>query len=391
MKRGPGLHLKGELLFGPNSSMYAVVDVIGEGSFGKVSKCLRLEDKRVVAVKVLKRANEDTKKELRALKAVSVLDPDRANIIRFFEHFEDMGRTCLAFEMLDMDLHSLLERRQCVPLSSHEIRPIAKQLLVALDALKGLRVLHTDIKLDNIMLVDAVNQPFRVKLIDFGLAVPTSAVRPGAVLQPRGYRAPEVYLGLPVTEAIDMWGLGCVLVALYLAEHLFPITCDYLMTEREFMEVTHVIPRRWPGFFNVLDCLEDLIDIQPNQEAAELRDSRAFFDLLKGMLQVDRELRVTPAEALQHPYITMSHLSGDPSSTQYLITCQRAMAVCPAEDTLDGETTAEVPEPALWLIRPPSPPPQHLAEDDDAQAEEQVGPALQQPSRSLYFRMCVVR
>ena len=62
------------------------------------------------------------------------------------------------------------------------------QLLGALDALKDFGILHTDIKPDNIMLVDAVNKPFRAKLIDFGLAVPTCSVQPGQWMQPIGYR-----------------------------------------------------------------------------------------------------------------------------------------------------------------------------------------------------------
>lgn len=62
------------------------------------------------------------------------------------------------------------------------------QLLVALDALKGLGVLHTDLKSDNIMLCNMQDQHFRVKLIDFGLAMLTSAVKAGIRKQPCGYR-----------------------------------------------------------------------------------------------------------------------------------------------------------------------------------------------------------
>ena len=36
------------------------------------------------------------------------------------------------------------------------------------------------------------------------------------------YRAPEVILGVPFNEAIDMWSLGCVLAELYLGWPLFP-------------------------------------------------------------------------------------------------------------------------------------------------------------------------
>lgn len=56
------------------------------------------------------------------------------------------------------------------------------QLLEALDALKGLSILHTHIKPDNIMF-NKHNQPLRVKLIDFSEAIPASQVQPGMELQ----------------------------------------------------------------------------------------------------------------------------------------------------------------------------------------------------------------
>lgn len=59
---------------------------------------------------------------------------------------------------------------------------------MALAALKELGVLHTDIKPDNIMFVNKQDQPLRVKLIDFGEAIPASKVQPGLDLQPVGYR-----------------------------------------------------------------------------------------------------------------------------------------------------------------------------------------------------------
>ena len=33
-----------------------------------------------------------------------------------------------------------------------------------------------------------------------------------------------------------------------------------------------------------------------------------FMDLLKGMLHLDPEERITPEQVLEHPFITMSHL-----------------------------------------------------------------------------------
>ena len=65
---------------------------------------------------------------------------------------------------------------------------VSLQLLEALDALKCLGVLHTDIKPDNIMLVNMKDQPLRVKLIDFGCAMMTSEIEQGMEIQPWGYQ-----------------------------------------------------------------------------------------------------------------------------------------------------------------------------------------------------------
>ena len=54
------------------------------------------------------------------------------------------------------------------------------------------------------MLVDPVRQPYRVKVIDFGSASHVSKAVCNTYLQSRYYRAPEIILGLPFCEAIDM-------------------------------------------------------------------------------------------------------------------------------------------------------------------------------------------
>lgn len=61
-------------------------------------------------------------------------------------------------------------------------------MATALEALKINEVIHSDIKLDNIKLVDRQEQPIRVKLIDFGLAFLTSEVKRGSTQQTIHYR-----------------------------------------------------------------------------------------------------------------------------------------------------------------------------------------------------------
>ena len=65
---------------------------------------------------------------------------------------------------------------------------ITFQLAIALKALNGVGLTHTDIKMDNIMLVNQNKYPFRIKLIDFGLATEMSSLRRNSLVQPLGYR-----------------------------------------------------------------------------------------------------------------------------------------------------------------------------------------------------------
>ena len=64
----------------------------------------------------------------------------------------------------------------------------------------------------------------------------------------------------------------------------------------------------------IFNCLDDIgqvnvpTDIEGGQLLAEKTDRREFIDLLKRMLTIDQERRITPGEALNHPFTTLAHL-----------------------------------------------------------------------------------
>ncbi|XP_073345276.1 uncharacterized protein [Pagrus major] len=210
-----------------DSTRYLVMDFNGEGAFGKVAQCLNLSTNERVAVKIHTQNEEHViQREVYMLEAIRALDPEKNNIVRFVESFRFNGLSFLVFEMLDRSLWDLVKESR-TPLRLNEIRPVIHQLLVAFDALKGISVIHTDLKPDNIMLVNNKDRPYRVKLIDFGLAIPANLLKTGNTVQPCGYRAPEAILGLPLSEAIDMWGVGCIMAFLCFGQHLFPVDCLY--------------------------------------------------------------------------------------------------------------------------------------------------------------------
>lgn len=113
---------------------------------------------------------------------------DAANIVQLNHYFFDRGHFCLEFELLDIDLFDYMKQRAFCPLPLKEIRPIVHQLASALQQLKTIGIIHGDLKLENVMLVDHLRQPGRVKIIDFGLACHVSAAKLCANIQSREYR-----------------------------------------------------------------------------------------------------------------------------------------------------------------------------------------------------------
>ena len=74
-----------------------------------------------------------------------------------------------------------------------------------------------------------INDKDNPVIIDFSSAYDCNSQKPiFTYIQSRFYRAPEVLLGYkPITNKIDVWSLGCVLVELYIGLPLFPGSSSY--------------------------------------------------------------------------------------------------------------------------------------------------------------------
>uniref|UniRef100_A0A3P9M288 Protein kinase domain-containing protein n=1 Tax=Oryzias latipes TaxID=8090 RepID=A0A3P9M288_ORYLA len=207
---------------------YFVERFLGEGTFGKVAKCTNLSTNKEVAIKIIKNGfNKTAEDEIKALTEISKLDAHKYSLVKYVEWFHYNSHVCIVFEMLDQSLFDFMKDRSSLPLFLHEIRAIAWQLLISLKGLKSINLVHCDIKLDNIMLVNQVSEPFRVKLIDFGLASKTTDIQTGTRLQNICFRAPEVILGLPLDERLDMWTVGYVLALLYTGFYILPRDSEF--------------------------------------------------------------------------------------------------------------------------------------------------------------------
>uniref|UniRef100_A0A8C6V8C6 Protein kinase domain-containing protein n=1 Tax=Neogobius melanostomus TaxID=47308 RepID=A0A8C6V8C6_9GOBI len=295
------------------ADMYDLLEFMGEGCYGKVMKCLNKETGEIVALKAIKMceyADYFVARELYMMDKISALDPDADHIIRFNKYFKSAdGHHCMEFELLDLSVDNLMKRR--------------RDLLISLKGLRSVGVMHTDVKPDNVMCVDQQNKPFRVKLIDFGVATLTERAKPGTWMQPLGFRAPEVTLGLPLTEAVDMWSLGCCLLEWYLSVLPFPVHSpyDHMQMITHFMGVPdgELIKQAMYGNDYFVEegsewRLKEVSEYKGNSEL-DIEDRRVFVDLLQKMFHVDPDKRITPAEALSHPFITMTSRTETSSTT----------------------------------------------------------------------------
>ncbi|XP_038571109.1 homeodomain-interacting protein kinase 1-like [Micropterus salmoides] len=376
-------------LISSSSSLYEVQDILGCGAYGEVTQCRKLATNETVAVKILKSKTciEEAKEEEVILKKMKELDSDMFNIVRWNDSFTFEGRFCLEFEKLDINLYEILQMNNFQPLKLMEIRPIVQQLAIALEFLKRIGIVHADLKPENIMMVDHLRQPLRVKIIDFGLAFVNPEEWTGVTLQTQWYRSPEVLLGASFNEAIDVWSLGCIAAEMLIGTALFPGNDEYdmmrhilcatgkppdhllnagLYTEQFFnAKYTGLEPPLWRFMSTVeaknITCnpvtitgLSDLkkvsCKLSGEDASADECDRASFVDLITKTLKVDASERITPSQILQHRFITMSHLVGTFDS-HHVKLCVKLMNICHGRSSDDDEDVNRVTLKTCLIVK----------------------------------------
>uniref|UniRef100_A0A3B5ALX6 Protein kinase domain-containing protein n=1 Tax=Stegastes partitus TaxID=144197 RepID=A0A3B5ALX6_9TELE len=288
-------------------SCHVVEDIVGQGSFGMVAKCRNTETNNSVAVKVI-RGTEDfvdsAISEIAALKRLRCLDSDTCNIVQWNGFFFDKENICIAFELLDQSLRYYLQEEKSWGLSVGELRPILHQVATALSHLHSIGVVHMDLKPDNIMIVDRHQHPLKVKLIDFGLAHPVSALKQGDSMGTLWYFAPEMLLGVPFDESIDMWALGeppddvldrgMYTEAYFYAQEDSTSRWSFKTPEDVYYEHGYSAPETRKIKLNSLDGIEQAM----GEDIEHRNDQKLFISLIKSMLTLDVSDRIKAREVL---------------------------------------------------------------------------------------------
>jgi serine/threonine protein kinase len=164
------------------------------------------------------------------------------SIVRYREHFDTIDALYIITELLrgpDL-LSDILHRRSY---SEEAARAVLTQLLSGLSHLHRKGIVHRDVKLENIVLVDEEEGSLAVRIIDFGLAEQSTDAKKlfndccGTPL----YAAPELLRPEAVHgEGVDIWAAGVVLYALlsgnfpFFGQSLENLQCAILRGDVDF-------------------------------------------------------------------------------------------------------------------------------------------------------------
>ncbi|XP_013990067.1 cyclin-dependent kinase 16 isoform X1 [Salmo salar] len=287
---------------------YVKLDKLGEGTYATVYKGRSKLTDNLVALKEIRLEHEEGA-PCTAIREVSLLkDLKHANIVTLHDIIHTQKSLTLVFEYLDKDLKQYLE--DCGnSIHMHNVKLFLFQLLRGLNYCHRRKVLHRDLKPQNLL----INDRGELKLADFGLAraksIPTKTYSNEVVTL--WYRPPDILLGsTDYSTQIDMWGVGCIFYEMSTGRPLFPGST--VEEELHFIFKLLGTPNEtsWPG----ITSNEEFISYNyPRYRADCLRNHTPRLDnegveLLSKLLQFEGKKRISAEEAMRHPYF---HSLGD--------------------------------------------------------------------------------
>ncbi|EAS02804.2 Serine/Threonine kinase domain protein (macronuclear) [Tetrahymena thermophila SB210] len=312
---------KGDYQYNVNDHIayrYEIKEFLGKGSFGQVLKVFDHKRKEYAALKVIRnkqKFHEQALIELNILHYIKEKDYDnQTNIVKIRDFVIFRNHVCLVFELLSINLYDLLRNNKFQGLSLELIRRFAIQLLNAISFLKENRIIHCDLKPENVLL----KQPNKsgIKIADFGSSCFDDQVM-YTYIQSRYYRSPEVILGIPYGTEIDMWSFGCIIAELFLGYPIFP-------GEDENEQMGYIMELLGaPDSEFLKKCSRKKYFFDQNDQPLQIPNSRGkirmpnsknwksvigctddnFIDFIKKCLVWEPSQRLTPRDALLHPWI----------------------------------------------------------------------------------------
>ncbi|XP_070361165.1 serine/threonine-protein kinase Nek1 isoform X7 [Equus asinus] len=200
---------------------YVRLQKIGEGSFGKAVLVKSTEDERQYVIKEINISRMSNKEREESRREVAVLaNMKHPNIVQYRESFEENGSLYIVMDYCEGgDLFKRINAQKGVLFQEDQILDWFVQICLALKHVHDRKILHRDIKSQNIFLT----KDGTIQLGDFGIArVLNSTVELARTcIGTPYYLSPEICENKPYNNKSDIWALGCVLYEMCTLKHAF--------------------------------------------------------------------------------------------------------------------------------------------------------------------------
>uniref|UniRef100_A0A8C9CS23 non-specific serine/threonine protein kinase n=1 Tax=Phocoena sinus TaxID=42100 RepID=A0A8C9CS23_PHOSS len=200
---------------------YVRVQKIGEGSFGKAILVKSIEDGRQYVIKEINISSMSSKEREESRREVAVLaNMKHPNIVQYRESFEENGSLYIVMDYCEGgDLFKRINAQKGILFQEDQILDWFVQICLALKHVHDRKILHRDIKSQNIFLT----KDGTIQLGDFGIArVLNSTVElVRTCIGTPYYLSPEICENKPYNNKSDIWALGCVLYEMCTLKHAF--------------------------------------------------------------------------------------------------------------------------------------------------------------------------
>ncbi|KAG5414961.1 hypothetical protein IGI04_002528 [Brassica rapa subsp. trilocularis] len=283
---------------------YEKVEKIGEGTYGVVYKARDKVTNETIALKKIRLEQEDEGVPSTAIREISLLkEMQHSNIVKLQDVVHSEKRLYLVFEYLDLDLKKHMDSSPDFSKDLHMIKTYLYQILRGIAYCHSHRVLHRDLKPQNLLIDRATNS---LKLADFGLArafgIPVRTFTHEVVTL--WYRAPEILLGSHhYSTPVDIWSVGCIFAEMITQKPLFPGDSEIDQLFKIFRIMGTPNEDTWPGVTSLPDYKSALPKWKPTDlESFVPNLDPEGIDLLSKMLLMDPTKRINARAALEHDY-----------------------------------------------------------------------------------------
>ncbi len=183
---------------------YEILELIGEGGFGKVFKALDRRMERVVAIKEIPTGAKTAQRAINEARTVALLN--HPNIVTVYEFDETPQAYYLIMEYLEgMTLAEILDDYRSLPVDVS--LAVAIQMSHALENAHLNNVIHRDVKPENVMLLP----DGRLKVMDFGISrLRGRPMNKDEIIGTPYYMSPEALTGGMVDGASDEFSLAII-------------------------------------------------------------------------------------------------------------------------------------------------------------------------------------